>query len=179
MERGGMVKGGRSSCLVAVLAALAALVACAPVATPEREGAGRDSATPSPAVEGRVALTRLRAEPYSLAYSSGYDEAAQVVIRDTTAWAAAWARLYARHGSAPPRPAFDPATEQLVLVAIGTRRSGGYSILLDSAVVVRDTLVVHATSSSPGPRCGATAALTQPVDIARVPRLAVPARFVE
>ena len=159
--------------------ALLALVgACSPVPPPAEPTRDSAATNPPPAlVAGRVALTRLRAEPYSLAYSSGFDEAAQLVLRDTTAWAQAWARIYARHGEAPPRPAFDAAAEQLVLVAIGTRATGGFGILLDSALVARDTLFVHATSSRPGQRCGTTAALTQPVDVARVPRLEAPVRF--
>jgi hypothetical protein len=164
---------------LALLALIPFAAACGPVpppAEPTRDSAATTTSPPA-LVAGRVALTRLRAEPYSFAYSSGFDEAAQLVIRDTAAWAQAWARIYARHGEAPPRPAFDPATERLVLVAIGTRATGGFSILLDSALVARDTLVVHATSSRPGQRCGTTAALTQPVDVARVPRLEAPVRF--
>ena len=160
---------------LAAAVALAATAACSRVPAADRDTAG-GSTTPLP--QGRVALTRLRDEPYSFAYSSGYVEPAQLVLRDTASLRAAWERVHERQGTVPAPPAFDPATEQLVLVAIGQRGSGGYSILLDSAAMAGDTLVVYATSTSPGRRCGATAALTQPVDIARMPRVPAPARFV-
>lgn len=126
-----------------------------------------------------VTLARLRAEPYSFAYNSGYTESARVVARDAEAWRLAWERLHARTMPAPDLPAFDPGTEQMVVVALGQRNSGGHSILLDSARVAGGQVEVFVTSVAPGAACGVTAALSEPVDVARMSRSALPVVFRE
>lgn len=156
----------------------AACVRGAPADGASATGDEPAAAAPAAVAEGRVPLTRLRAEPYSYTYSSGFVDSTQRIVRDTAAWAVLWAQIHARHGEQPPRPGFDPAREQLVLVALGRRATGGFTILLDSAVASRDSLLIHVTTAAPGPRCGTTAALTEPVDVARMPRVTLPARFV-
>lgn len=126
-----------------------------------------------------VTITRLRAEPYSFAYNSGYTNAARVVARDAEAWRLAWERIHARTSPVPDLPAFDPAEEQMVVVALGQRNSGGYSILVDSARAAGGQVEVFVTSIAPGPACGTTAALSEPVDVARMPRSALPVVFRE
>ena len=59
----------------------------------------------------------------------------------------------------------------VILVALGERPTGGYSIFIDRVTELQDgSIEVLVRSVAPGPTCGVTAALTQPVDIARVPR---------
>lgn len=68
----------------------------------------------------------------------------------------------------------------VVVVALGLRMSGGYGILIDGASEIgADEVAVAVRSISPGPRCGVTGALIQPVDIARLPRRDGPVHFVE
>jgi hypothetical protein len=76
-------------------------------------------------------------------------------------------------------PAIDFGREMIIVAALGTRPSGGFGIYLDSAATMNDTLVVYVRTVRPGATCGTTAALTAPVDLARAPLLALPARFVE
>jgi hypothetical protein len=68
----------------------------------------------------------------------------------------------------PPRVEFE--REMLIVVALGERPTGGYGIVVDSAETRPDGLFVTVRTIAPGKGCMLTQALTQPVDIARVPR---------
>jgi len=138
-------------------------------------------ATPSPGPPGElVPIVRLRAEPYSFAFYSGLENPDRIVVRDPALWQAVWAQIYSRQSPVPPVPAIDFSQEMLVVVALGTRSSGGYGILVDGANEAQNAgLVVTVRSISPGRGCGRTGALTQPIDIARVPRRAGDVSFVE
>lgn len=127
--------------------------------------------------DGPVALRRLEAEPYSLEYNSGIEDSLRAVARDDAAFAALWTRIYASHGEQPARPVLGDS--MAVVAALGTRSSGGHSILVDSARVERDTLVIVVRAVAPGPNCGATAAITTPVDVALLRRLDLPVRWLE
>jgi hypothetical protein len=126
-----------------------------------------------------ISVVRLRSEPYSFEYSSGLDAPARVVVRDLQTWQSLWAQIYRRHGAAPPLPTIDFSREMIIVAALGSRASGGYGIIIDGASWQGSGIAVTVRSISPGPRCGVTAALTQPVDIARMPRRDGEVRFVE
>ena len=56
------------------------------------------------------------------------------------------------------------------MAAMGTQPTGGYAIAIDRVIETPNTIDVQVVRTSPGPRCGTTAALTSPVDIVRVAR---------
>jgi hypothetical protein len=58
----------------------------------------------------------------------------------------------------------------VAVVALGQRPTGGFAILIDSAETIAGGVTVLVRAIAPGPTCGVTQALTQPVDIARLPR---------
>ncbi|HEX8243327.1 MAG TPA: protease complex subunit PrcB family protein [Longimicrobium sp.] len=124
-------------------------------------------------------VNRLRAEPYSFAYYSGMADSARVTVRDAGAWRQAWSAVWRGSSPVPALPQIDFGQEMVVVVALGTRNSGGYSILVDSAYQYGDRVEVVVRKESPGSRCFTTAALTQPVDIARIPASTLPVRFRE
>jgi len=79
--------------------------------------------------------------------------------------------LRRRGGSVPTIPVVDFSREMLVVVALGSHSSGGYGILIDGASeAASGNVSIAVRSISPGAGCGVTAAFTQPVDIARMPR---------
>lgn len=139
-------------CVVVVLAAACGAAPSAP-----------DDQEPLPVV-------RLRREPVSFAYASGFDEPRQFVVRDAAAWQQTWAELWRNNVPAPPLPAVDFASEMIVVAALGTRPTGGYSIFVDSASEGPEGVAVRVRAVSPGSGCAVTLAVTQPVDVARVPR---------
>jgi hypothetical protein len=133
-----------------------------------------------PEPEGEVIpITRLRAEPYTFTYNSGLTDSARIVVQDANTWAATWTAIWRRHSPEPALPNIDFSREMLVVAALATRSSGGYSIFVDSAYQRTDHIEVVIRKVSPGSRCGVTTALTEPVDIARLPRSSQPVRYRE
>ena len=127
-----------------------------------------------------IPITRLRAEPYSFSFVSGFDKPARLVVRDPASWQAAWLQTYRGSSPVPPPPAVDFSREMIVVVALGSHSSGGYGILIDGASEAdAGAINVSVRSISPGPKCAVTAAFTEPVDIARVPRRNGRVHFVE
>lgn len=139
---------------------------------------GCSAALDAPGPHASLMVTRLRSEPSSFTYFSQIRQAERLVIRDQVAWVNAWASLSPMGApiAAPPNVDFD--REMIVLVALGERSTGGYSILVDSAGTNADGVTVWVGTSSPGAHCVTTQAFTQPVDIARISRIDAPVRFV-
>ena len=125
-------------------------------------------------------MVRLRSEPYSFTFYSGLDRPARIVIRDALAWRVVWNQIYLRQSPVPPLPAIDFSRDMMVVVALGSHSTGGYSILLAGASEAANTgIAVIVDSSSPGSNCIVTEAFTQPVDIARLPLRNGAVSFVE
>lgn len=111
--------------------------------------------------------------------NNGQSAPARLAIRDEATWRDVWTRLTARSSPAQPLPKVDFAREMLILAAMGTRNSGGYSIVIDSVGVAGGDVDAWVTEWSPGPRCGTTAALTSPIALARLARADGAVRFHE
>jgi hypothetical protein len=115
-------------------------------------------------------VVRLGSGPGSFTISSGLTESQRLVVRDAAAWREVWTAISARQLPPPAVPDVDFTREMLVVAALGQRSSGGYHILVDSAAAQPSALTVTIRTISPGPTCGVTLAVTEPVDIARLPR---------
>ena len=127
-----------------------------------------------------VPVTRLRTEPYSFAFYSGLREPARLVIRDQETWRSTWAKIYERGSEKPALPIIDFDNEVVIVAALGERGSSGYSVVFTGATQNnRGGIDVAVRSSEPGDNCGVLGVLTQPVDVARVPKPAGQIRFVE
>jgi hypothetical protein len=70
----------------------------------------------------------------------------------------------------PPLPGIDFTQEMIVASALGTRTSGGYDVLLTQASEDSGRVRIGVLETSPGASCVVTLALTQPIDLGRVPR---------
>ncbi len=115
----------------------------------------------------------------SFTFASGLREPLNLAVRDAPAWAAMWRRITAAHGEPPPPPAIDFGREMLLIAAMGTQPSGGYRIRIERVLDQGGWLEAHVVRVSPGPRCGATAALTHPIDIVRVAASPKPVSWLE
>jgi hypothetical protein len=109
---------------------------------------------------------------------SGLTEQRREVVREDASWARLWAEIHAGVDPVPPRPAVDFARDMLIAVAAGTRPSGGFSIKV-RRVTTRGggALEVAVLETCPHPGARVSMALTQPVEVVRVLRLAQPATF--
>lgn len=130
------------------------------------------AACSSPTEPEALDFQRLSTTASSFANNTTLSQRERLVIRDNAAWIAFWTRMNANHQPEPFRPAVDFSKEMIVAVAMGERESGGYQITMPSARVEAGSLIVDVLSRSPGPTCVVTAAITQPVDLARVQRYA-------
>jgi hypothetical protein len=127
-----------------------------------------------------IPVVRLRSEPYSFTYKSGFVNPARLVVRDAAHWQTVWAQIQQGGSPVPSLPDIDFSREMLVVAALGGRPTGGYSILIEGASEPSHNLTAVAIRSiSPGRRCFTTQAVTEPVDIARLPRREGVVRFVE
>jgi hypothetical protein len=140
-------------------------------------GAACSDANAPPDLGNPVAFERLRAEPYSFTYYSGMDKPERIVVRDAATWKVVWDQINSR-GSSVPLPVADFSREMLVVAALGSRSTGGFSILVEGAGESGGRINVSIRSDSPH-NCVTTEAFTQPVDIARLPRSSEPVNFVE
>lgn len=101
-------------------------------------------------------------------HSSGMGERARDVVRTEAEWRAAWSRIWGNHVPQPSIPAVDFGREAVLVAAMGTRNTGGYTITVDSAVATPGALHVFVTERSPR-GCVTTQALTAPVHVVAVP----------
>jgi Tfp pilus assembly protein FimT len=154
-------------------AAILALLSSA-CSTPSEIATERTN-TGAPPVGSTLPVTRLRAEPYSFAYYSAMKDSVRLTVRDAGEWQQAWSAV----GHGTPLPQVDFGQEMVIVAALGQRNSGGYSIYVDSAYQRDGHVEVVVRKVSPGAQCGTTAALTEPVDIARLPASTQPVRFRE
>lgn len=113
------------------------------------------------------------------AYYSGFRQSARTVVDNDAEWRTVWSTYTANLGGPPPAPAIDFARYEVLVAALGERNSGGYDMTISRIASTNDYLYVELTLLRPGPRCGTTAALTQPVDMVRIPRQHPPVMFVE
>lgn len=131
----------------------------------------------SPAQAGALDLVRLRAEPHSLTYDSGFPREETLVVADPATWRDVWERIWSTHSPRPPLPPVDFGRDVILVAALGERPSGGHVILVDSAYRRDDHVEVVILIRSPGRDCLTTRAITHPVDAAIMPRTTLPVRF--
>jgi hypothetical protein len=124
--------------------------------------------------EEPVAMRSILQEQYT-----GVRDPMRTVLKDGSALADFWRTAYATRGEAPELPSVNFNSEMVVVAALGSRSSGGYTVHLDSARINSGVLEIIVRSVSPGPTCGTTGAITDPVAAAAMPRSQLPVRFIE
>jgi hypothetical protein len=114
---------------------------------------------------------RRETAPAAFAINSGYGDSARVVVRNQSQWREVWARIAGNASPAPEPPEIDFSTEMVLVAAMGTRPSGGWSIRIDRVARRANTVWVAVTLQQPGAGCLSTAALTAPVDVVVIQRM--------
>jgi hypothetical protein len=110
---------------------------------------------------------------------SGIATARREVIRDQASWARLWSEIHANRMPAPELPTVDFAREMLIAVATGTRPSGGFSIEVTGVATRGDRLEVAVLERCLDADAIVTQALTQPVAVVRVAKLAQTPTFTD
>ena len=141
------------------LVAAAVLVACA-------------AAGPSGARASEHPFETLLAESYS-----GLAERRREVVRDEASWARLWTEIHAGVTPVPERPRVDLVRHMLIVVASGSRPSGGFSIKVTRVTTRGDRLDVEVLEDCPPPGARASLAVSQPVEVVRLARLTQAPKF--
>lgn len=126
------------------------------------------AAQPAPAGAGRQA----QAIPQWAGYWGAGNGFRGEVARDAGQWEALWRQLHMN----PPAP-FDPASSMAVLVSVGLRNTGGYSVRVVGTREGAGKLVVVYRESRPRPGAPVLQALTHPWVIAVLPRSSLEVAF--
>ena len=109
--------------------------------------------------------------------NSGLEESARVVVREEAEWTRYRDLLAGGPGSNTPPVDFE--REMVIVVATGSRPTGGYSIAVDSVVAEDASLLVAVTETAPGSTCMTTQAFTAPAAAVRLARFEGAVRFEE
>lgn len=136
--------------------------------TPKPEpGGGAPAAVDA---SGPLPVVRFAPGTGALVQNSGYTAPTTVAIRDSAAWVAAWTTLHANQQPIPALPVIDFSKEMVVVVALGTRSNGGFSVAVARASEQAGKVTVVATETAPGPTCAVPEVITAPADVAKLPR---------
>jgi hypothetical protein len=155
------------------LLALTLLAAAAPADC--RGPAESPNDTPATSTVQETQITHLLTQQ-----QSGWRLPGETVIRDRAAWEAAWRTLHGAETAdetVPAAPQIDFTRDMVIVVALGSRPSGGFTVKVDELTREGSGAVVRYTATEPGAGCMTTQALTSPVDVVRVPRVAGAVRF--
>ncbi len=95
-------------------------------------------------------------------YFSGLPQAARLTVSTPTGWDSVWIALQGTVSPTSPPPAVDFSTQLVLVVALGTKRTGGYVIHIDSLADTGGTRTVFVTTLQPGGGCIVTDVETAP-----------------
>jgi hypothetical protein len=131
----------------------------------------------SPTSPGPLPVQRLT--PAGFGQHSGLRESARLVVRDPDRFTQLWNEAWAGVQPPPPLPAVDFEREMVIVAVMGEQASGGFTIEVTGALDAGGEVKVGVRRSRPAPGCPVTLALTQPLDVVKLPRRASPVTFDE
>ena len=98
------------------------------------------------------------------------------VIRDQDQFQRIWDRFFARRFDRP-MPAIDFSTQMVVVVTMGPQPTAGYAVRITGVSRNDRGIVVHVTTSSPGPNCTVAQVRTLPTAFSRLRKTDRPVQF--
>jgi len=123
-------------------------------------------------------LPVVRLQQFPLHFS-GLSATDRLVIRSQAEWQAVWASVWQATSPPPPLPAIDFTREMIIVAPLGQQVTGGYDIYVDTAFETTSGVTIAIRSVVAGAGCPTLPVVTQPVDIARLPRRDGPIVFEE
>jgi len=108
---------------------------------------------------------------------SGIQEPTQELIKDQAAWEKTWTRHATR--VLEKRPEVDFSKEMVILVALGRKNTGGYTIEVTKVEPVGDKLQITVRRKSPTPGAMTVQMVTAPFQMVAVPQSDLAPEFVE
>lgn len=117
-------------------------------------------------------------QPVHSTLYSNLREPRRMLIRDAESWAAVWAEMISVGDSRTP-PFVDFTKEDVIVAALGERRSSGYSINITGVLADPSAAHVIVTSTVPGSSCDQAEIVTAPLDAVRITKLDAGVTFDE
>jgi hypothetical protein len=112
-------------------------------------------------------------------FHSGMTTQQRLVVRDETTWSSVWLQIVGSLQPVPASPKVDWDSSYVIVAAMGTRNSGGFSIGIDEVRVGPDGASVSVTETSPGSHCLVLDVITAPLVAVLVPAFPGKASFFE
>ncbi|MGQ0813435.1 MAG: protease complex subunit PrcB family protein [Gemmatimonadota bacterium] len=106
-------------------------------------------------------------------------EPRRMLIRDEQSWSEVWPQLVGSSGPATSAPRVDFTSEDVVVAAMGERRTAGYGIAITGVREANGSLQVTVTSTLPNPGCSGADVVTAPVVATRVTKASAAVAFEE
>jgi hypothetical protein len=122
--------------------------------------------------------TAASMQPLYATLYSNLREPRRMLIRDAETWAAVWAEM-ASVGDPRIPPFVDFAKEDVLVAAMGERRSAGYHISIESISGDNESVTAVVASTTPGPTCDNSEIITAPLEAIRVSKVEGAVAFVE
>lgn len=101
--------------------------------------------------------------------SSGFFDAADVVVTDADEWERVWTKLHSRR-QVPPLPDVDFNQRMIVVTALGAAPTHGFGIEITAVIGRREWIEVRIREVFPGKGCILPASQTEPYHVIEIPR---------
>jgi hypothetical protein len=116
-----------------------------------------------------VALVAWHASQLGTSTQSSWTTSLTLTIHDAAALRNAWSQMYPVAAQRPALPAVSFDKYRVVIVAAGTRPTGGYRLALSESHIARDSALISVTMFTPAPGCGVTQEITTPAIAVAMP----------
>lgn len=100
--------------------------------------------------------------------NGGYKTKTNLVISTQKEFLKIWEQAFANYMNKESAPEVDFKKNIILLVALGEKTSGGYTIKVNSVIESEDNTIVNILNTSPGKGCMTTEALTYPYQIVQI-----------
>ena len=125
------------------------------------------SATIAVAAESGESSKNVKLRELAKGGFSGIQRPAQLVVTNKQQWEKVWTEHSA--GRTPqPLPEVNFEKETVIFVALGQKRTGGYTTKIDSAEKSGDKIIVHVSSKGPAKGAMTTQVITAPFATAAI-----------
>ncbi len=100
--------------------------------------------------------------------NSGFEEPLQQVITNQDELTKTWEQVYLNYFDKPKPPRVDFNENQVILIAMGMKTSGGYDTQIRSINLSNENYTVEVIETSPGKGCMTTEAITYPFQLVQI-----------
>ena len=92
---------------------------------------------------------------------------------------AVWINLFTKYDRKPPVPTIDFDNKMLVVIALGERNTGGYSIQVNSILETKNEIKINVSENKPGPTCLTSSVMVYPFQLIEIPKTAKKITFTK